>query len=221
MSREYTPRLKLISESDDEIVDSFPYNWPLLDSAVGATVIADGATPANNAVYHGQIFRETTTGKSWMAKVDPLTGSYTKSWLTYPWQCQAVLTGHVMGTSTTHVEHVFNNGLVAAQCINAGAESLNASKRIVVPIDGIYTIDILARWFNNSTGFRAVAIAHDGSGDVGRTEVAHHAGDLEVCWASDCMKLVANTQISMTMWQNSGGNLQVDVWGTVQMVSPL
>lgn len=220
MSRQFTPRLKLISESDDEIVDSFPYNWPLLDAAAGATVIADGATPANSSVFHGQLFRETTTGKSWIAKVNSLDGTYVKEWLTFPWECKAWISNGNITSGTADFECPMTTGRITAHCVNSTDADLDAAKRIILPITGIYNVDALARWQSNGSGARSVALGYNAAKD-NISNIVQNPGDSQCVWVADTLRLFAGQTVSPFIWQNSGITLTVNVWLTIQLVSPV
>ena len=142
MSRIETSRLKLSVESDDELIDQFEYNWPILDKYAGGLLVNDGVTPPDNELYEGCVVQEVTSGKMWMAMKDPNTGAFVKSWLIYPWSI-AVNTGGVsIPVAAPGATRGFTT-LMTADCINSSAADLNGSGHVKIPIDGIYTLNFV------------------------------------------------------------------------------
>jgi hypothetical protein len=151
MTKTYSSKMKLLSESDDELIDQFAYNWPILDTFAGGMIVADGTTPPDSELYHGALVREQTTGISWLAYRDPVSGTFTKKWLTYPWQAFG-FTETVIGASHPHtftatpVSHApsYNSS------VNSSAADFPGG-RIQPPIPGIYKAVLNTRWLDSSS----------------------------------------------------------------------
>ena len=221
MSITRSSRLKLYLESDEEIMDSFPLNWPIVDSAAGATAIADGSTPAATSVYNGQLFRESGTDKVWMALKDPNTGTYTKKWLIYPWKIQAI--GSISAANSgTHSAYAFTT-VEPTQCYNAGVGDINGSGRIVVPIDGIYDIHLSASFQANATGFRSLYISYNGGGETQTQDINESVSSAQMgaAHAQDLRRLSAGNDIRIMVAQTSGIALATSIFGVVELVSPV
>jgi hypothetical protein len=138
MAQELTPRMKLIKESDDELIDQFEYNWPILDKYSDSQMVNDGATPVDSDLYEGCLVAERTSGKLWMAVVNPNPAPpvYVKSWISYPWSIGAT---KVEPWNNANTEQGFT-GIIADGQVNSSAADLVGGK-INIPINGIYAIE--------------------------------------------------------------------------------
>jgi hypothetical protein len=226
VSKDLTPRIHLIKESDDEIIDPFAYNWPLVDAAVGAKMVAAGVTPPNSELFDGCIVSEATTGKSWIARADG-AGGYTKKWLTYPWQLYGIATAVPIANS-------FSPSLYASLVYSAG-QSINASAadvvsgQLVLPVDGIYELDLSVRWAAaSSTGSdRSAAISINS--DISAAErsksesmipnSATNVSTITTC--STFRPLAAGTTVATSQWQSIGVTLNADYSLRAALVIPL
>lgn len=132
MVRELTPNLKLIVESDDELVDQHEYNWTILDSKADMLIVADGVTPLDSDLWDGRIVAETTTGKVRIARANS-AGSFDWQWLYYPFRMECTSTPALASSAFT--ERFFNG--VDPTGINPTAL---VGGRAIVPISGIYSI---------------------------------------------------------------------------------
>jgi len=226
MSKDLTPRLGLIKESDDEVIDPFAYNWPVIDTAVGARMVTGGTIPPTPETYDGLIVSESTTGKSWIARADG-SGGYTRKWLHYPYQLFAQNTAVPIGSGAASV---LQGGLVyqAGQSINASAADV-VNGALVAPLDGIYEINLSVRWAVNANGaaYRSAAIAYNSVitvAEIIKNEAntpTSLTGNSTVSTVSQFKKLVAGTTVCPALWQNTGGVLNADYYIRMMLVTPL
>jgi hypothetical protein len=148
MSKSLTPRLKLTKESDDEYIDPYAYNWPILDKYAGGLLVADGTTPTDADLYHGCLVSELTSGKQWIAYRDINTGTFTKKWLVYPWFAEVGTPsiGVPVGAFTTNPFGYTNFW----RGYNSSAADLVGTK-LKMPIDAVYELHYSARGSANAT----------------------------------------------------------------------
>jgi hypothetical protein len=144
MSTSQSPRLKLRRESDSELIDQFATNWPILDKFAGGIVTAPGVTPPDSELFHGCIVREGN-GKSWIAVKNPISGVYTKQWLTYEWSCSATASVSVGSSGPNGFNLIPLTAIDPARCVNSDISALSGGQ-IMCPINGIYQAQIHTRW---------------------------------------------------------------------------
>ena len=220
--REYTPRLKLITETDDELIDPFAQNWPILDTFAGNKVVADGVTPPNNELFDGCIVSEQTSGKVWIARLDPLTGTFTKHWAIYPWQI-AISKQFFCVKEAGAFKPIPMDFLEGGQCINSSMADVVAG-RVVTPIKGIYDVIGHGQWQYTPADFGARSMLISFNDDSDYT-VSEECGEAmyNVKYNSSTMRtqpLDAGVTITLKVW-NTGSESTVDSWLVVNLVTPL
>jgi hypothetical protein len=223
MTSTKTPRLDLTKESDDEYIDQYPNNWPILDWRAGELVIADGTTPADSALFDGLVVREATNGKSWIATKQP-NGTYTKKWLTYPWQVcgsNSVAVGTAApGTYTTYGLPTFN----APFAVNSSAADINGSQQIVLPIPGIYSLHLSARWTDADTSdsqrWAHIRINNNNTRSLWNEDGQHTNGNVVDCICTQQLTITQSLPIDVRLWQNSGSTKNVVLNLIAELVCP-
>jgi hypothetical protein len=137
MAIEYTPRLKLRKESDDELIDQFEYNWPILDLYADSLQVADGVTPADSDLYEGCLVAERTSGKLWMAVANPASPpQWLKSYISYPW---GISVERVVNPFTVGLTDQTFSTILPDNQVNSSAADLVGGK-VKIPINGIYSV---------------------------------------------------------------------------------
>lgn len=221
MTKILTPRLKLTKESDDEYIDPFPLNWPILDTYAGGLLVADGVTPADVNLYNGCLVVEQTSGKQWIAKQDPNTGTFTKKWLVFPWFAEVGTASQAVGSSFSNpVEYLFTtffNG------INSSAASL-VSNRLQVPIDAVYELHYAVRG-TPPNGTDAVMSAYisvnqDNNYIYSNTEEKNNNA-LTNNAGTRITKLKANDVLSLKLWQSYSAVMTVGLYLSASVVCPV
>jgi hypothetical protein len=223
VTKTQTPRIRLSKESDDEKVDQFADNWSILDSRAGELIVADGTTPADSALFDGQVVREATTGISWIAMKKP-DGTFTKKYLTYPWQACANTTASIGSTTPGSYTHFGLDNWVSSFQVNSDSTALSGSQ-IQLPIAGLYTITLHARWPDpdSSDSYRSAAIRLNNFAIANWNEDIQHTNTNvvdNVCtqeyFAREPLEF-----IGVLLWQNSGGPKDCSFTLTVELVTPL
>lgn len=222
MTKIQTPRLKLTKESDDEYIDPFPLNWPILDTYAGGLLVADGVTPADVNLYDGCIVTEQTSGKQWIAKQDPSTGVFTKSWLIYPWYAEVGTPSQAVGsvpfTNTPYGFTNFWNG------VNTDAATCLVGTYLVVPIAAIYELNYSVRG-NNPTNNDAVLSAHislnSDQNYMWSETLEKWNGNYTVNSCQRMMRLSAGDKLNMNIWQSYGAPMAVSIVLQVGLVCPV
>lgn len=221
MSTDYTKNIKLAKESDDEIIDPFAYNWPLLDKTAGALVVADGAIPTDDHLSDGCILVEQPSGRERIFR-KLLTGTYTFEWLHYPWQISAYKYGNaVLHAPQASVEYGFS-AVNTADGINSSLSDLNASGFIKAPIKGIYSINAQGRWASSASGVYSMFISINSFDDWPPSNIQQeNQGSFVLCNTTLYQKLNAGDTISIKEWQSSGVTKNVDNLCVVTLISPV
>jgi len=222
MSKSLTPRLLLTKESDDEIIDPFSYNWPILDKYAGGLLVADGVTPPDSDLYDGCLVMEQTSGKQWIASKDPNTGVYTKKWLIFPWFAECGTSSQAVGSNafvnTAYGFTSFYNG------VNATAANALVGTFLVVPIDAVYECHYSVRGSNPNAN-DAVLSAHisvnSDQNYVPSETLEKTNGNYTVNTCQRMMKLKAGDKLCMNIWQSYGAIMTVSIVLSVSLVCPL
>lgn len=137
MALEYTPRLKLRKESDDELIDQFEQNWPILDLYANSLLVADGVTPPDDQLYDGCLVCERTSGKLWMAVANPAGPPlWLKSYISYPW---GIGVERVVSPLTVALTDQGFTTVLSDNQVNSSAADLVGGK-LKIPINGIYSV---------------------------------------------------------------------------------
>lgn len=217
MTRTTTPRLKLIEESDNEYIDQFEYNWPILDKYADSLSVADGVTPPDSDLYEGCFVSEQTSGKLWMAVKDPATGSFIKSWISYPFNTVGYYTG---AFDPIGAEKVFTQD-IAAQRVNSSFATDYSGGKIKIPINGIYYwwwVSGVAGTVSNArvsvqgwiNGVFLVDFTHSGQ-NGNNTEYTY----------SDTRYFKAGDLLSWAWWRNSGSVSAATMYMGLTLISPV
>jgi len=224
MTATKTPRLDLTKESDDEYIDQYPNNWPILDWRAGELVVADGTTPADNQLFDGLVVREATTGKSWIATKQP-NGTYTKTWLTYPWQASAYTAAQAVGTATagTYTTYGFAS-YDAAKAINSTSADLNGTGQIVLPIPGIYALYLQVRWTDpdasDSQRWAQIRINNNNTRPEWNEDGQHTNSNVVANIVTQELSITQALPIDCRLWQNSGSTKNCAITFIAELVSP-
>jgi hypothetical protein len=224
VTKSYTPRLGLLKESDDEYIDQFDFNWPLIDQYAGGLVVADGVTPPDNQLFDGTLVIENTSGKQWLAKKNPVTGLFSKQWLLYPWQCAAYNPAVVINTSGGTNQIANMSTFNAGHSVNSSAADISTGS-IVLPanLPGIYSIQAYATFTNNGTGgLRSLFIDVDNINDYPSSNMLED-GQLST-YTTVLSTLIQNCNgntISAKVWQSSGGLVTIAVGMMATLITPV
>lgn len=87
-------------------------------------------------------------------------------------------------------------------------------ERLTIPEDGFYVIDALARWADNTTGDRAVQIVLNGVNSLAISRDEAGNGATRRLHVSTSYLLNAGDYVTCAVFQNSGGNLDVQTAST-------
>ena len=227
MSATNSSRLKLRLESDDELVDQFATNWPILDKFAGGLLVAPGTTPPDSELYDGCLVREGANGKSWLAVRNPLSGTYSKSWLTYPWQC-AAYANVLVGSSQPDGFVVYGLSTVdPLRCTNADSSAL-VGGQLIPPIPGIYQAQLHTRWSyaDGADGiYKSGAISLNGNVGVRawNCDIRRKNNNVVTNFCAQIFTFSpseAPYPVGVLLAQNSGGNRDVDIDLTLTLLSP-
>jgi len=217
-----TPRLKLTKESDDEYIDPFPLNWPILDTYAGGLLVADGVTPADVNLYDGCLVTEQTSGKQWIAKQDPSTGAFTKSWLIFPWYAEvgtpSLSVVSVPFTNTAYGFTTFWNG------VNTDAATALVATFLVVPIDAIYELVYSVRGSNpnsNDAPLSAHISVNSDQNYLWSETLEKYNLNYTVNENQLLRKLKAGDKLNMNIWQSYGATMTVSIVLQASVVCPL
>jgi hypothetical protein len=215
--------MKLITESDDELIDQFEYNWPILDYYADSIIVNNGVTPPDSELYDGCLVAERTSGKLWMASRNLATGLFDKSWIVYPWTIESSKTFATNGSN--NVLQGFPT-LEAANCVNAGAADIEAgTSYIIIPIAGIYAI-----WTTlhiNGTGAASKTynnvVVMDTVGQSGTEMIMDSiSGQDAVAGWDGNYAMGAGTKVGFRIGDFSGGDVHTGVMRIgITMISPL
>lgn len=94
---------------------------------------------------------------------------------------------------------------------NAGIHSTSANTgRLTAPVDGFYWISANVSFASNATGFREVNLRLNGATNIGRDSKNAVNGSGTAFSFGALYKLAAGDYVEVVVFQNSGGNLNVD-----------
>lgn len=227
MSAINTPRLALRKESDNETIDQFAPNWPILDKFAGGLLVAPGVTPADSELFDGCIVSEGANGKSWIAIKNPSTGAFTKKWLTYPWICCAYNSNIPVGSAANPgvLTQYGLGALDTPRCVNAGAEALSGGN-IIPPIPGIYQAQFHTRWETNDTAdvFKSAGLMLNNTNIQAWSSDIRHRNNSLVTNAGSLLFAVKGTTpypVGIMLAQNTGGVRNCTYVVDVTLLSPL
>jgi hypothetical protein len=218
MSLSKTPRILLTKESDDELIDPFAVNWPILDTFAGGVWVANGSTPVG--VYDGMIVNEATSGISWIA--DLSSGSLVKQWLTYPWLASATKAAWAQGSSygtgiPVPLDTPEGNGVTSYNW-----DKVLVNNQIKLPIAGIYSMTGTLRDMHQAAQGRMVGITWQGGNMSTQNNIIMDATPgwtyIQTCWIAP---LSQDGLVGMDSWQSASAPGNADFTLTVELVNPL
>lgn len=217
MTRTNTDRLKLFIESDDEQVDQFEYNWPILDKYADSLLVDDGVTPPDSDLYEGCLVAEKTSGKLWMAMKDPATGNFAKSWISYPFNTVGYYSGPFDPIST---QKVFSSDQVA-QRVNSTFAADYSGGKIKVPINGIYYWWVVSGVAGTVSPARiSVQGWINGSFQVDFTHNGQNGNNTEYTF-SDTRFFNAGDLLSFGFWKSGGSVSAATMYMGLTLISPV
>lgn len=219
-----SPRMKLTVESDDEYIDPFAANWPILDSYAGALLVANGVTPDPATLFDGSVVAEATTGIMWMA--DFSTGSLVKQYLTYPFIASGSAINSSFASGAAYNPVPLNatapNGFTPnTSSLNWDGDLATTAGRIKVPISAVYLLLGSVYNFPSNQGARSIVLSKNGAGFGGAIiDNSMPSGNTNL-QVGTIAKLAAGDLIGLQFWQLSGAasnshfNLSVTLLSTV------
>jgi len=220
MSKILTPKLKLTKESDDELIDPFAPNWPILDKYAGGLLVADGTTPPDSDLYDGCLVSEATSGKQWIARYNISTGVYDHIWLVYPWIAE-VGTANVQ-VATGAFNSVSFGYLNFWRGVNSDASCLVGTK-LKVPIDANYEVHYSARGSANATDavLSAYISINDGTDYAWNETEERYNANYCVNAMTQMMNLKAGDLLHHKMWQSYSAPWNGSIVLSASVVCPL
>jgi hypothetical protein len=223
-----TPRLRLRKESDNEVIDQFATNWPIIDKFAGGLSTTPGVTPPDSELYDGAIVREGANGKAWIAVRNPISLTYSKQWLMYPWHCAASGTVNVSTGSLVGINHYNLSTVDVARSVNADSSALSGGK-IILPVEGIYQAQLEARWPFGDTGpnisFSAgISLNNDTGVWNWNNDIRYRNNNVVTCLCSQMFTASIAAlpfPVGCVFAQDSGGLREVQFTLDVTLISPL
>lgn len=210
----YTQYLKLLKESDDELIDQFAVNWPILETAAGPTPVGAGVIPPDSELYHGKMIYEPSTGKYWVAYKNPTSAGFVQKWLAYPWMANAFRNAQSLINSTANTT-IVTNATTASQNVN-----WTPVHPIVTPVDGIYSVDYQAT-FNMASGTAGIEISYGASSQPQSAYFQSTDGAANYFQGAEIRRIAANTTVEMLAWQASGATINGQFLLTVELLEVL
>jgi len=169
----YTKRLGMRVPGMNDELDALRPSWDRLDNTMaGAIWVADGVTPENALLFEGALIAERNSGKVWRAARNT-SGVYEKKWIKYPWAITAYGSAPQDFGANDIADHAWGFDTVDANSsVNASLSDI-VGTFIVVPVHGLYTGTVIARWGPNipANGLRRVLVMYSGTHDTYNTEV--------------------------------------------------
>lgn len=181
MSRNTSPRLKVITESDDELIDQFEYNWPQLDKYAHPVDVSAGGTLPDNELYDGCILAEppSVSSKLWMSRKNN-AGVNVKNYITYPWSIGVVSdtynqTGY---TGAQGWAAGLLSGTNSIDCVNSSLSDLEPSglKRLIAPETGLYSCCMSTHIVGDGNSRAYLAVWNHEGGDIPQSEMVGPVG---------------------------------------------
>jgi hypothetical protein len=224
----YTDRLGMRVPGMDDELDALRPNWDRLDNTMsGAIWVADGVTPENNLLFEGALIAERNSGKVWRAARNQ-SGQYEKKWIKYPWIICANSQLVDFGANDV-ADHPWGfDSVDLNNCVNANLSDI-VGTFIKVPIHGLYTGTLIARWGPNipANGTRRVCAMYDGAADAYNSEVfkipaSYNANGYAICSTKFERELLAGQTIIPSIYQTSSQQVvKIQVVATVALVRAL
>lgn len=221
MTRNPSPRMRLIVESSDELIDQWGYNWPLLDDFAGVQLVGAGVMPPTSELWDGAIVAEKSTGIIWMAHLNANTGSYERKYLVYPWAAACSSGSFNIATGVTYKDVP----LTAHDSTREQNFNGPTGNKIIVPVDGVYSVDGCISWASLGTGQRDMLLAFNSTDDFMRNEDLINAmstGSRDINRVSEFAYMKAGNSVTVRCWQNSGSSVNGNFgYLNMELISPL
>lgn len=213
-----TARLGLQLLADSEDISPQRSNFQRIDDISGALWVADGVTPSNSTLFDGCIVAEITSGKIWIARNNGV-GGFTKKYITYPWWLVAYTTSAT--TTNGWGKYGFNNFYTGKNSTSADM----VSGQVKIPITGVYSGYMKARYVSNNTGLRSANVNLNNVSPADDTNTGASTNTVIGAYThlSPQFKTSYNAGdlLSINSYQSSGGNLAVDFVVYITLEFPL
>jgi len=221
MSKVLTPKLKLTKESDDETIDPFAPNWPILDKYAGGLLVANGTVPPDSDLYDGCLVSELTSGKQWIARLNT-GGTYDHIWLVYPWFAEVGTPSlSVASVPFTNTAYGFTN---LWNGVNTDAATALVGTFLVVPIDAIYELVYSVRGSNpnsNDAPLSAHISVNSDQNYLWSETLEKYNLNYTVNCTQLLRKLKAGDKLCLNIWQSYGAPMAVSMVLQASVVCPL
>lgn len=221
MTRTPSPRMRLIVESPDELIDQWGYNWPLLDNFAGVKLVAAGVMPPTSELWDGTIVAEKSTGIIWMAHLKPDTGTYERKYLVYPWSAACSNASFTIATGVS----LKDVPLTAHDSTREQNFNGPTGNKIIAPVEGVYSVDGTISWTPLGVGQREMLLAFNSSNDFMRNEDLLNAastGNRDMSRVSEYAHMKAGDSVTMRCWQNAGSTISNNIgYLNMELISPL
>lgn len=220
----FTTRLGLTKPTGAEARAVTPLNTnaDLIDKFLPCILVNDGVTPPTGDLYDGALVKERNSGIIWEARKNG-GGTYDKVYVRYPFSLQVGKGGQSIANATV-TEVTFDTSTVNFTK-NSSAANINGSNRFVVPIKGIYLLHLHASWAANATGLRNLHHNFNGTANAGdleevtQTATAAPSNTKQLTVLNKLMN--ANDTYTPSVYQTSGGALNVTCFLQVHMIEPV
>jgi len=171
--------------------------------------VGDGTQPDDTQLFDGALVGERTSGKVWRAAKNS-SGVYEKKWIKYPW-CICASASTIQDFAANDIaEHPWGFDTVdLSLSVNASLSDI-VGTFIKVPIHGLYTGTLIARWGPNvpTNGLRRIVAMYDGMFDTANSEVfklppTYNANGYTICTTKFERELQAGQTIAPSVYQTS------------------
>jgi hypothetical protein len=213
------------SASPEEYVDVTVLNTnaDTIDKLLGCILVNNGVTPPDADLIDGALVKEKTSGIIWEARANG-SGGFDKVYVRYPCYLVGSTTAQSVATGTTYVAIGYSTFEAGK---NASGADLVAG-RFVVPIKGLWSINIRASFAANAVGQRALTFEVNSSmknADITWLETLGTAASLGNAFDSHLhltrtVEATAGTTLAAGVWQSSGGNLNVSHSAVYTLIEP-
>jgi len=196
-------------------------NSDLLDKFAPCILVNDGVTPPTGDLYDGALVKERTSGIIWEARKNG-GGTFDKVYVRYPYTMVVGGGASIPNSAVTSIP--LNGGILTGSCKNATSAEINGSNEFVIPVKGIWDIDIHYSWAANGAGVRTNQYFLDGTGLTGDLEevsagVVSAATNCKIILVIKRLLLVGQ-RITPGGFQTSGGALNINAFVSATLVEP-
>jgi hypothetical protein len=216
-----TQRLRLsVDPNGSTGIDTQPANWDRVDYASGTLATVKGVNIPNSQLYDGAIVVETDTGISWRCVSDG-SGGFTKKYISYPlFYIASYNAGFNNGGRLWGWDNVYTD---PNSSVNSEGMRVPGTNYAKIPVKGLYTGIITARFSDSNFGFRDLVLAINGSNMSGDYWQRLQASPIFTTNLKIRIDRIYNAgdEIGMYVSQNSGGDLTLTSAIFLQMVRPI